>query len=485
MYTDNVLDSATNRRWDLVTIVTPGISIVGDAPNAQVKLSYAPELRDNARTPSENGITQQLIGSGLFTVIPDTFYVDARAVSGEAPTLSGFGALGPGLSLQQSAASGGIGTIGLSKQNRTQSTSLSISPYLLHRFGDFGTGKIGYELNQSSFSNGGGVVPQFFTSGGSGQHSTTNQAVAQFETGEEFAPYRDLVLASASQGTGTGVNHNSSQKSLTNRLGYLVNREVTVFGELGYESLRFGGIPPTRIDDMVWGIGTTLTPNPDSSITVSYGHKNGVNSIEFDGSYAITARTRISARYSTGLQSDLQGIQSQLDLADLDSTGQVVDSQTGAPLFIGNSALGVQSGLFRTKALTLTASTILDRDQINVSILFSQQTTVALGPPVPVTNPLFIPPPPVGQSSQAKTGILTWVHQFSEALTMNSSVSYSTSQTSGAGTQQSLAASVSMQYLLSETLAANVRYSYFDRMSATPGQGIFQNLVIVGLTKQF
>jgi hypothetical protein len=91
----------------------------------------------------------------------------------------------------------------------------------------------------------------------------------------------------------------------------------------------------------------------------------------------------------------------------------------------------------------------------------------------------------VGQSSQAKTGILTWVHQFSEALTMNSSVSYSTSQTSGAGTQQSLAASVSMQYLLSETLAANVRYSYFDRMSATPGQGIFQNLVIVGLTKQF
>ena len=34
--------------------------------------------------------------------------------------------------------------------NSSQTSSISISPYVLHRFGDTGTAKIGYQLNQSS-----------------------------------------------------------------------------------------------------------------------------------------------------------------------------------------------------------------------------------------------------------------------------------------------------------------------------------------------
>jgi len=44
---------------------------------------------------------------------------------------------------------------------------------------------------------------------------------------------------------------------------------------------------------------------------------------------------------------------------------------------------------------------------------------------------------------------------------------------------------VSLQYLFTETLAGDVRYSYFNRMSAVPGQNIYQNLFIVGINKQF
>jgi uncharacterized protein (PEP-CTERM system associated) len=485
MFTDNVLQSPTNRRWDLITVVTPGISVFGDVPNAQLRLNWAPQFRMDARTPSQNGITQQLVGTGLFTVIPDEFFVDARAVAGATPTASGFGALGLGVTPQLNPALGGIGTVGLSKQNQTQSNSFSVSPYLLHRFGETGTAKLGYEFNQSSFTNRSSLIPLFFPTGGTSQHSTVSQEVAQFETGERFAPFRDLVVANSSQGSGSGVNRNSSQNTFVNRLGYAVNREINVYGELGYESLRFGGTPPTRINDAVWGFGTTLTPNPDSQITIGYGHKNGANSIQLDASYALTTRTRISARYNTGLQSDLQNIQSQLDLASLDSTGNVVDSQTGAPLFIGNGALGVQSGLFRTKTLTITASTVLDRDQISVSLQFTQQTTVATAPTSFATSPFSIPPPPVGATSQAKTGFVNWAHQFSEDLTLNSSISYSTSHVATTGTQQSVGANVSLQYLISQTLATSMRYAYFDRISPTPGQSIYQNLFIVGISKQF
>ncbi len=39
--------------------------------------------------------------------------------------------------------------------------------------------------------------------------------------------------------------------------------------------------------------------------------------------------------------------------------------------------------------------------------------------------------------------------------------------------------------MLSQTLATNVRYSYFIRESPLPDQTIYQNLFLVGINKQF
>ncbi len=279
------------------------------------------------------------------------------------------------------------------------------------------------------------------------------------------------------------MSRNSSQNSVTNRLGYQINRAIAIYGEVGVESLRFGGVPRTNINDAVWGFGTTLTPNPDSQITIGYGHKNGTTGVQLSASYALTARTRVSARYSTGLQSDLQQLQSQLDLADFDLTGNTVDSQTGAPLFIGNNALGFQSGLFRIKNFTATATTVLDRDQISLSLQLTQSTTVAAASAT--TSPSSFFTPPVGTTNVGNTGFLTWVHQFSEDLTMSNSASYGTSKQSNSGTLKSIGLSTSLQYALSETVSTFARYAYFDRISSAPGQTIYQNLVMVGLTKQF
>src|SRR5262249_12832865 len=38
-FTDNVLFTATNRRWDLVTLVTPSLTIIGDQPNVQLNFN--------------------------------------------------------------------------------------------------------------------------------------------------------------------------------------------------------------------------------------------------------------------------------------------------------------------------------------------------------------------------------------------------------------------------------------------------------------
>ena len=120
-----------------------------------------------------------------------------------------------------------------------------------------------------------------------------------------------------------------------------MNRDVTVFGQVGYENLRFDGTPPTHINDAIWGIGATWTPNPDGQITVGFGHRYGQNNVAFDGSFALTARTRVSASYTTGLQNDLQGIQGQLDCLPQFHRADG-EQRYRCPLFIGTGGLGVR-----------------------------------------------------------------------------------------------------------------------------------------------
>jgi uncharacterized protein (PEP-CTERM system associated) len=493
-YTDNVLQTPTDRRWDLVTVVTPSIAIKGDEPNVQLNLNYSPQFRLDARTPSQNGVTQQLAGTGQFTIIPDSFYVDARAFAGGTPIAGGFGALGSGFTPGggQIGSSGGIASSGLSKQNTAQTSSFSVTPYWLERFGDIGTAKVGYELNWTSISQNGGVLPVFFPTGGVNQETLTNQAVAQFETGEAFAPYRYMIIASGAVGSGTGIFNDSMHDSITNQLGYEINRSVSVYGQIGYEWLRYGGVPPTRIDDVTWGFGTTYTPNVDSQITIGYGHQDGTTGALVSAYYALSARTRITARYTTGLQTDLGQLQGQLDLTQLDQNGNAVDAQTGAPLFQGLSGVGIQNGLYRAKTFSLSESTVLDRDQFQFTLQFSEQTTIATAANQIVTNPFNPVAPPVGSTSQGVTGIFSWTHSFTEDLTMLSNASYGETNTTGGapgsagtGRQASIGANIGLQYMLSPTLVTNVRYSYFRRGSPQPDETIYQNVVLVGINKQF
>ncbi|WP_216856509.1 hypothetical protein, partial [Acidisphaera sp. S103] len=81
MFTDNVLQQNSPRRWDLVTLVTPGISIAGDLPRLQLKLDYNPTLSLAARTDSQDAISQSLNGTALVTLVPDLAFVDVRALA--------------------------------------------------------------------------------------------------------------------------------------------------------------------------------------------------------------------------------------------------------------------------------------------------------------------------------------------------------------------------------------------------------------------
>ena len=421
--------------------------------------------------------------SGTVTLIPDTLYVDVLGAAGVQPTNGGV----PGINIG-APPSTGLGSVnpanqlGLANNQLSQFTSFSVSPYLVHRFGGTGTAKLGVSIGETASSTVGGAGTDLLpvpTGGNTNGHSFTTEEIAQFETGEDFGRFRDIALIDAYQSTGTGVSSNAYNNTITNRLAYALNHTVAIYGELGAEDIYYSGTPATHINDAVWGFGTILTPGPRSQITLGYGHQQGQSSIQFNGNYELTARTSLTASYQTGLATDLQQVQSELNVAAIDQYGGFVNAQTGAPLYIGNSLLGVQSNnLYQYKQFTFTATTVLDRDTLQFSVQYTDNSLTASGD---ATAP--------GYSQAGTTASLSWTHQLSELATLSLGASYSNLQLTDYegqnGTDHVGAMNATWQYRLSETVTLTTQYAFFDRASTIASRSAYQNLLIFGITKQF
>ena len=65
-----------------------------------------------------------------------------------------------------------------------QTDSVAVSPYLLRRFGDYGTGKLGYSLSATQSNLLTGFASSPIAGGGNGQTQATHEELAHFATGE-------------------------------------------------------------------------------------------------------------------------------------------------------------------------------------------------------------------------------------------------------------------------------------------------------------
>jgi hypothetical protein len=244
----------------------------------------------------------------------------------------------------------------------------------------------------------------------------------------------------------------------------------------GHEDIVYSGFGAQSIHDLIWSLGVTWIPNPDSSLTVSYGHQNGFNSLTVNGFYALTARTTLTATYGSTLGTQLEFIQNQLNLEGTGPNGTPVNAQTGGSLFGATNALGVQEGVFRTTTLTVGSTTALDRDIVSFNLMLATQTGSGA----------------TTSSAQSKTFSATWLHQMRPDMTVSAAISYSIQdQTTGfssfanPGNNTSIAANLAWNWQISDTLTGSVRYSYFERSSPVTSFGISQNMLIVGLSKHF
>jgi hypothetical protein len=503
MLTDNVLEAHSPRQWDIGTFISPGINIAGDLPRVTLTFSFAPTLSMYARTTELNALTYQMNGVANVTLVPELAFVDVRALAGVQSAFGGLGGLGTVGAPAGAAATtqaGGIGGVagnaqGLNKDNEVQTTSFGVSPYLLRQFGDWGTGKVGYSVNVSASDSVSGFVAPPFPSGG--MNATTmvsNEEIANFTTGAFLEFFQDNfnVDLQQSQGTaGAGVINgqtgaplqtprtlSSTREVISDQITYVVARSLSVFATGGHEDIVYSGIGAQKIDGLTWSLGATWTPNPDSSLTISYGHQNGSNSLTANGHYALTASTLLTVGYGSTLGTQLEQLQNQLNLETNNANGTPVSAQNRGQLYGATNALAVVDGVFKTTTLTVGSETSLDRDTFSINLLMATQTSSGGG-----GN---------GTSMQSKTANVSWLHQMRPDMTVSAAISYAIQdQTVGVisaanpGNNTSIAASLAWQWQISDTITGSVRYSFLERQSPVVIYDMFQNMLILGISKRF
>ena len=513
--TDNATATERNRQSDIFALISPSVVIDGQTSRLKLNLSYSPQAYFYARTGSQTRVDQTGAGTALISIVPGSVFLDLRGSISEQSRTGGLGT-----SLGTSGNTSG-GNTALNRQDQVQSITVSVTPYAEQRFGGWGTGRIGYSFlrtlqdgrnNQTNYGQFGSqsALQQAFNTSGLGSQGitgnlTTQRERASFVTGENLGRFNVTTAAEAVQYSGAGAYHNAHRNLLSLDVGYAISRTVTLVAGTGYQDLRYSGTPGYRVNAPIWNVGVRLTPEPDSTITVGYGRKDGANSLYLNAATAPTARTRVYARYSQGLSTDAEGQQDLLQSTTIGSTGLLTDTATGAPVGSTSAQFGTQNGLYRLRSFSLSSTLLLNRDSFSVSVSNEDRTNISAVTFGPGVNNGLLPVLPAGSSSNGTFGTLSWQHELTPVMTFSASGTYGITNysnlggTSGNGStggngstrQTSLQAQAALSYQFTETLSGSVRYLYTERNSNQPQtlfgtQGnLVQNTLLAGLRKSF
>jgi uncharacterized protein (PEP-CTERM system associated) len=458
--TDNVFNRANQKSSDVITTVTPGVLISADTARLQGVLNYRPSARFYANNSDENSIDHNFNGAALVTLVPGFAYLDLR-----------------GQSAVRSASGGRAPESGLvtDDDDRLQTTSFQVSPYIVHRFGDTATMQIGYaylNVDQSGNSLVQGPNGQVFNVG---QSYEAHQGYAVVRTGPAFGRLAMEGRLEATEYIGEGVLDEAYRRIGTVEARYAILRGLYVLGEVGYEQQRYGGNPGVDIDEPVWSVGVRVDVTDRGTITVRYGRRNGFNSASLDAAVQVGVRTRISARYSEGLSNSALEAGDLLTTTTLDQFGNPVDLATGLPATrpLTGSFLGSENSLNRVKTASATLSQAWPRDRFALTLRREERTPISVA---------------AGGSNFAQTGTsgsLTWARSLSERTEAVAFVQYgqTSSDVFGDGTVSSIGLTFVQQ--LRERLTGQLQFGRNVRDNSGTGGRSTQNFVLIGLRQTF
>ena len=461
---------------DLITRISPNLSIAADSSAVQGNLFYAPSLNVYTFHGNQTNVTQNLNGSATATLLPDLFFVDIRAFAADQPAIGG---------QNVSSLSNSAGDV--------QTTSYSITPRLQHRFGGTGTLVISDMLSrtETATSNTGtnsNTAPNAFNPYGSqavNGSSITNAQHVNFTSGEDYGRLQSSFDLLNSMTTSSGGIPNSKRLVYGYNGAYALDRVFTVTAGVGHENISYGG-QIAAIDDVTWTGGFRLTPDEDTLLSVSYGHHDGGNAAMLTGNLAPTARTRLFAQYGQTIGTQLEQTANNINTSRSSITGVSYDPVTGAPVQVNNNYAGLTSQpVYRTTTASISGVLTYDRDIFNVT--FAQNDSQLLSSATTMVANGF-----TASSTTGYQASIAWSHTLSPDLSSNTSLQYSATTSPfkavGAATnanQTTLTFNATLNYTISPTLTAMLQYTRVNTSGISFGQAPRRDIAIISLQKIF
>ncbi|HTE36799.1 MAG TPA: TIGR03016 family PEP-CTERM system-associated outer membrane protein, partial [Reyranella sp.] len=468
--TDNLFQSNYDRRSDIVTTVAPSIEAAVSTVRLFGSLRYTPAVRLYASNSSQNGVDQVGDGQLLAALIPGTFYLDMRGAASVLPATAG---LIPG--------SGQV----VAGSNTLQTYTTQVTPFLVHNFGSAASSQLGYSF-QYSGQSGAVFNNSDLASSSATANFTAHRGFAVLRSGEDLGR---LALQARVDGiwyVGDGIYDDAHNFVAGLGARYAILRSVAVLGDIGYENQQYAGTNPVSIEDAIWSVGLRLTPSPDSIVIVRYGHRNGFNSFSLNAGVAVGVRTNLFAVYSDTLGTSLTQGQNLLATTTTDALGNTVDSQSGAPVVLINSFLGLSNTLYRMRIGTVSLNHRWSRDVFTLSGSWQAQDPVTSAnntPPVSSTSGLY--------------ATFNWAHDFSPNTTGAATVQYGHASLgqngsgnanfgqTGSGDTDIYALAATLSHQLNEKLAATIQVAWTSNTSPVAGQGYTQGVIRAGLRRTF
>lgn len=460
--TDNVDQTVRNRRSDFVTTVTPGINFTVSTARLQGLLNYAPGLQYYGR----DGDTQILHrGNGQFlaTLVPDALFIDIR---GAASTQAAQGGFAP-----QSSPT-------IDRNGLVQTTTFQISPYYVHRFGDTATAQLGYSFQSVQQNLGGGASAATTPDGQvffNNNNFISNTLYAVARTGPDFGRLAVEGRVIATEYDGTGVLEDAYVRRASVSTRYAITRRIALLGEVGYEWLRYSGIPPFDLSEPTWGVGARLQLSDLSVVTMRYIRSGGFNSPVLDAVIALGGRTTLFANYSEILTTGAQRAADLLSTTTLDALGNPVDAQSGAPVVqpFGDSFQGAQSNLQRIRRGSVSISQVWPRDVLTLAATNERRRSVAVSPGT------------IAIDQDASFVTFTWSHALTPATSLIGSASFGRLDQQSFGSGDTYGGSATLVTQFTPRLTGFLQYGLTNRFDEFVSGNAVQNIVRAGLRQTF
>lgn len=473
--TNNVFQTS-DARGDIVTTIAPSIEGAVATTRLNGTLRYSPALRLYATYSNQDGIDQVGDGRLLAAVAPGLFYVDVRGAASVLPVSPG---VIPG--------SGQLVAGGSTMQTYTA----QVTPYLLHRFGSSATVQAGYSFQYSA---------QNFADFNQGNpdsaaaNYTAHRGFAVVRSGEDLGRLALQARVDGTQYVGNGIYNDSHQFVTALETRYAILRSVALLGEIGYENQEYSGTNPFVISDAIWSVGVRLTPRPDSIVIARYGRRNGFNSFHLNAGMALGARTNLFATYKETLATSLTQGQDLLATTTVDALGNTVDSQSGAPVLLINSFLGLSDTLYRMRIATASLQYHWPRDVLTLSGTWQSQDPITSA-----SNAVSV------NTSRGIYATLSWGHEFAPRTTGLATAQYGhvtlgqpffgqssfgqpSFGQSGFGQQgdsDTYALTATLLHQLSDKLTGSIQVAWTNNASSLPDQSYSQGVIRARLRRTF